>query len=60
MKKLFLSLALVASLAGLSSCGGDEPYVPEITQETIIAPDLINSTITLASNSAITGTVLLM
>lgn len=51
MKKLFLSLALVASLAGLSSCGGDEPYVPEITQETITAPDLINSTITIASNS---------
>ncbi|MBQ2563054.1 MAG: hypothetical protein II559_06540 [Muribaculaceae bacterium] len=51
MKKLFLSLALVASLAGLSSCGGDEPYVPEITQETITAPDLINSTITIANNS---------
>lgn len=51
MKKFLLSLALVALALSFTSCGDDEPYVPQITKETVEGKDLINSTITLASNS---------
>ncbi len=51
MKKILLSLALVAMALSFTSCGDDEPYSPEITNETVIGKDLINSTVTIASNS---------
>ena len=51
MKKFLLSLALVAIAFAFTSCGDDEPYVPKITNETVEGKDLINSTVTLASNS---------
>lgn len=51
MKNFILSLALVATMVSLNSCGGDEPYVPTITNETFAATNLINSTVTIASNS---------
>jgi len=51
MKKTILFLALVAMTMSLVACGDDEPYVPEITNETVVGEDLINSTITIASNS---------
>lgn len=51
MKKFLLSLALVAMTLSFNSCGDDEPYVPKITKETVVGENLINSTITLASNS---------
>ncbi len=51
MKKFLLSLALVATALAFTSCGDDEPYVPKITNETVVGENLINSTITLANNS---------
>ena len=51
MKKFLLSLALVATALAFTSCGDDEPYVPEITNDTVVGDNLINSTITLANNS---------
>lgn len=51
MKKFLLSLALVALALSFTSCGDDEPYVPQIINETVEGKDLINSTVTLASNS---------
>ena len=51
MKKFLLSIALVALALSFTSCGDDEPYVPQITNETVIGKDLINSTVTLATNS---------
>ena len=51
MKKLFLSIALVAMTLSLASCGGDEP-VPEVTvKETITGKELINWTVKAADNS---------
>ena len=51
MKNFLLLLALVATALAFTSCGDDEPYVPQITNETVEGKDLINSTVTLASNS---------
>lgn len=51
MKKIFLSLALVATMVGLNACGGDEPYEPTITNETVVVNNLINCTVTLSNNS---------
>jgi len=51
MKKFLLSLAVVATALAFTSCGDDEPYVPEITNDTVVGENLINSTITLANNS---------
>ena len=51
MKKFLLSLAIVATAVAFISCGDDEPYVPQINNETVEGKDLINSTVTLASNS---------
>jgi hypothetical protein len=51
MKNFLLSLALVATAFAFTSCGDDEPYVPQITNETVVGENLINSTVTLASNS---------
>lgn len=51
MKKFLLSLALVATALAFTSCGDDEPYVPEITNDTVVGENLISSTITLANNS---------
>ena len=51
MKNFLLSLALVATALAFTSCGDDEPYVPEITNDTVVGENLISSTITLANNS---------
>lgn len=51
MKNLFLSLAIAALALPFTSCGGDEPNELPITLETVEATGLINSTITIASNS---------
>ena len=51
MKKFLLSLALVATTLAFTSCGEDEPYAPETTNDTVVGENLISSTITLANNS---------
>lgn len=51
MNKFLLTLALVATALAFTSCGDDEPYVPKITNETVVGENLISSTITLANNS---------
>ena len=51
MKKFLLSFALVALALAFTSCGDDEPYVPQVTKETVVGENLISSTITLANNS---------
>jgi hypothetical protein len=52
MKKLFLSLALVATALAFTSCGDDEPNQYQTLKETVVGQDLINSTITMAQNKA--------
>ena len=51
MKKFLLSLSLVAMLLPFSSCGDDEPYAPVITNETIMAQNVISSTIIIESGA---------
>ena len=51
MKKLFLSLALVATALAFTSCGDDEPNQDQPVKETIQGKDLINWTIKAADNT---------
>lgn len=52
MKKFLLSLALVAMTLAFTACGDDEPSInDDPIKETVIGTNLINSTITISSNS---------
>lgn len=52
MKKFLLSLALMAMTLAFTACGDDEPSInDDPIKETVIGTNLINSTITISSNS---------
>ena len=53
MKKILLSLALVATALTFTSCGDDEPIIQdEPIKETIVGKNLISSVVTIAQNKA--------